>query len=68
MFIANHLGSEVIEYWSLSTAFDISTATFDDQLLFDISSQEERVNSIAFNNDGTRMIVAGAGKIITSYS
>ena len=23
--------------------------------------QEERVNSIAFNNDGTRMIVAGAG-------
>ena len=56
MFIANHLGSS-IEYWSLSTAFDISTATFNE----DISSQEIRANSIAFNNDGTRMIVAGAG-------
>ena len=59
MFIANHLGSEQIQYWSLSTAFDISTATFND--VEDISSQEERANSIAFNNDGTRMVVAGVG-------
>ena len=58
MFISNHTGS-YIEYYSLTTAFDISTATFDDE--FDISSQEGRANSIAFNNDGTRMIVAGAG-------
>ena len=58
MFIANHTGSN-IEYWSLSTAFDISTATFDN--FFDISGQEHRANSIAFNNDGTRMIVAGVG-------
>ncbi len=58
MFIANHTGSN-IEYWSLSTAFDISTATFN--AVEDISSQEIRANSVAFNNDGTRMIVAGAG-------
>ncbi|WP_440929548.1 autotransporter domain-containing protein [Candidatus Pelagibacter sp.] len=58
MFIANHTGSN-IEYWSLSTAFDISTATFNS--VEDISSQEIRANSVAFNNDGTRMIVAGAG-------
>ncbi len=58
MFISNHTGS-YIEYYSLTTAFDISTATFDDQK--DISGQEIRANSFAFNNDGTRMIVAGAG-------
>ena len=64
MFISNHTGS-YIEYYSLTTAFDISTATFDDQL--DISGQEIRANSFAFNNDGTRMIVAGA-ESPTSYS
>ena len=58
MFISNHTGS-YIEYYSLTTAFDISTATFDNQK--NISAQEIRANSFAFNNDGTRMIVAGAG-------
>ena len=48
MFIVNHGNQKEIDYWSLTTAFDISR-------------QEERANSIAFNNDGTRMIVAGAG-------
>ena len=60
MFIVNHARPKrTVDYYSLSTAFDISTATFDDE--FDISGQEVRANSIAFNNDGTRMIVAGAG-------
>ena len=30
---------------------------------FSIAGQEQRANSIAFNNDGTRMIVAGVGNI-----
>ena len=60
MFIVNHARPKrTVDYYSLSTAFDVSTATFDDE--FDISGQEVRANSIAFNNDGTRMIVAGAG-------
>ncbi len=59
MFIVNHAGVKTIDYWSLSTAFDISTATFDDE--YDISGQEIRANSIAFNDDGTRMVVAGVG-------
>ena len=59
MFIVNHAGVMTIDYWSLSTAFDISTATFDDE--YDISGQEIRANSVAFNNDGTRMFVAGVG-------
>ena len=60
MFIVNHARpSRTVDYYSLSTAFDVSTATFDNQ--YSISGQEERANSIAFNNDGTRMVVAGVG-------
>ncbi len=59
MFIVNHAGNKSVDEYLLSTAFDVSTATFNDEQ--DISSQEIRANSIAFNNDGTRMIVAGAG-------
>ena len=59
MFIANHGNPKEIDYWSLTTAFDISTATHDGA--FSISGQEARANTIAFNNDGTRMFIAGAG-------
>ncbi len=59
MFIVNHAGVKTIDYWSLSTAFEISTATFD--VAYSIAGQEIRANSIAFNNDGTRMFVAGVG-------
>ncbi len=61
MFIVNHGNQKEIDYWSLTTAFDISTATHDGA--FPISGQEKRANSVAFNNDGTRMIVAGAGNM-----
>ena len=59
MFIAGHHGAMNVDYWSLTTAFDISTASLDG--LYDVSSKEIRVNSVAFNNDGTRMIIAGVG-------
>ena len=59
MFIVNHFHQKEIDYWSLTTPFDVSTATHDGA--FSISGQEKRANSVAFNNDGTRMIVAGAG-------
>ncbi len=59
MFIVNHAGRKSVDYYSLSTAFDVSTATFDGEYF--ISGQEKRANSIAFNNDGTRMVVAGVG-------
>ncbi len=59
MFIVNHGNQKEIDYWSLTTAFDISTATHDGA--FSISGQEARANTIAFNNDGTRMFIAGAG-------
>ncbi len=61
MFIVNHGNQKEIDYWSLTTAFDISTATHDGA--FSISGQEARANSVAFNNDGTRMFVVGAGNM-----
>ncbi len=61
MFIVNHAGRKTVDYWSLTTAFDVSTATFDDG--YSISGQEQRANSVAFNNDGTRMFVAGVGNM-----
>ena len=61
MFIVNHAHQKEIDYWSLTTAFDISTATHDGA--FPISGQEIRANSVAFNNDGTRMFVVGAGNM-----
>ena len=59
MFIVNHAGRKSVDEYLLSTAFDVSTATFDSEI--SIAGQEVRANSIAFNNDGTRMVVAGVG-------
>ena len=59
MFIVNHHGRRTVDYWSLSTAFDVSTATFDGE--YSLIGKEKRANSIAFNNDGTRMFIAGVG-------
>ena len=39
MFIVNHAGRKTVDYWSLTTAFDVSTATFDGE--YPIAGQEE---------------------------
>ncbi len=59
MFIVNHANRRSVDYWSLTTAFDVSTASFDG--LYSLIGKEQRANSIAFNNDGTRMFIAGVG-------
>ncbi len=59
MFIVNHGGRRSVDYWSLTTAFDVSTASFDG--FYSLIGKEQRANSIAFNNDGTRMFIAGVG-------
>ena len=33
MFIVNHFGRRTVDYWSLTTAFDVSTASFDGEYL-----------------------------------
>ncbi len=59
MFVVNHANRRSVDYWSLTTAFDVSTASFDG--LYSLIGKEQRANSIAFNNDGTRMFIAGVG-------
>jgi len=46
--------------YSLSTAFDLSTASYD-SVSKSVSSQESVVRALAFNDDGTKMYVAGSG-------
>ncbi len=67
MFIANHSSNndDYINYFDLSTPFDISTATIDNRLSLDSTgADEKRLNSVAFNNDGTRLFAAGVNNIL----
>jgi len=56
MYVIGDSGDGVNEY-ALSTAFDISTATYVQN--FSVASQESSPTGIAFNNDGTKMYVIG---------
>ena len=56
MYIVGQNSNEVDEY-TLTTGFDVSTASFVDSL--DIASEDDHGNGLAFNNDGTKMFIAG---------
>ena len=67
MFVTGALGDDVNEY-TLSTAFDVSTATFDD-VVFSVSMQETTPTGMAFSNDGAKMFVIGTvGDDINEYT
>ena len=66
MFVCGSQGQDVNEY-TLSSAFNISTASFVDA--FSVSSQDTNPKGLSFNNDGTQLFVVGAtGKDINKYS
>ena len=72
MFVTGSGGDDVNEY-TLSTGFDVSTASFNDingdGTGFDVSSQEASPTGLAFNNDGTKMFVLGAtGQDVDEYT
>ncbi len=72
MFVVGDTDNDINEY-TLSTAFDLSTATFNDingdGSGFDISGQDTTPQYIKFNNDGTKMFVIGnTGDDINSYT
>ncbi len=56
MFIIGHDGDDVNEY-TLSTGFDVSTATFVDS--FDTESEDNDSRDVKFNQNGTKMFVLG---------
>ena len=62
-----------INVYTLSTGFDLSTATFNDingdGTGFDITDQDGVPRGLTFNNDGTKMFVVGDnGNEINSYT
>ena len=67
MFVVGYIGEDINEY-TLSTAFDVSTATFVSPP-FSISSQDTNPQGMAFSNDGAKMFVVGsAGNDIGEYT
>jgi uncharacterized protein with beta-barrel porin domain len=66
MYVIGYIGDAVHEY-SLSTEFDISSASFTRS--FSISTQEIYARSVDFNNDGSKMFVTGlAGDDVNEYT
>ena len=50
--------SDSVYQYTLSTAFDLSTASYD-SVSFSVSSQDTIPSDIRFNSDGTKMYVSG---------
>jgi DNA-binding beta-propeller fold protein YncE len=66
MYVCGSTGDDVNEY-SLSTAWDISTASFIQA--FSVSAQETVPTGVRFKPDGTRMYVCGStGDDVNEYS
>ena len=66
MFVSGYAGDDVNEY-SLSTGWDVSTASFVDS--FDVSSQDTAPRGLAFSSDGTKMFISGdTGDTIEEYT
>ena len=57
MYVTGGNTAAIYQY-SLSTAGDVSTASYD-SVSFSVSSQDSNPNGMAFNNDGTKMFVLG---------
>jgi len=57
MYISGLANGTILQY-SLSTAFDLSTASYD-SVSFSVSSQDTVPYGLAFNSDGTKMYMVG---------
>lgn len=66
MYIAGIDGDDINEY-SLATAWDVSTATYTQNL--NVNAEEQIVNGVAFSDDGLKMFVVGiASDAVNEYS
>jgi len=65
MFVVGDTGDDVNEY-TLTTAFDVSTATFVDS--FSVAAQDAAPRGIAFSSDGLKMFVIGSGDAVNEYT
>jgi len=56
MFIVGY--SDAVYQYTLSTGFDVSTASYDSKSL-DVSAQESSTTGVSFNTEGTTLIISG---------
>jgi len=66
MFIIGKTSMAVFQY-SLSTAFDISTTSYD-SISLDISAQETFPEGVTFSSDGGKMYIVGISDIVYQYT
>jgi DNA-binding beta-propeller fold protein YncE len=59
MYIIGYANDNIHQY-SLSSAYDLTTVSYD-SVSFNVSSLDNSPHAITFNNDGTKMYVAGSG-------
>ena len=60
MYIIGSSSDAVFQY-SLSTGFDISTASYD-SISFNVNAQDSGPRAVVFNNDGTKMYIVGTSQ------
>ena len=66
MYVVGWDGNDINEY-TLSTAFDVSTASFEGS--FSVNSEDENPAALAFSSDGTKMfVVGGDGEDVNEYT
>jgi hypothetical protein len=53
------LTNDIVYQYTLSTGFDLSTASYD-SVSFSVTSQETVPRSVVFNTDGTKMYIVGS--------
>lgn len=60
-------GDDQVREYSLSTVYDVSTASFNSNL--NVSSEQEGLTGVTFNDDGTKMYIIGNNPAaISQYS
>lgn len=66
MYVVGSTGDDIIQY-SLSSAWDVSSATYD--INFVVSAQENAPSGVSFKPDGTKMYVCGStGDDVNEYN
>jgi len=65
MFVTG-TNSDAINEYSLSTAWDISTASYTTN--FSVSSQETAPQGMSFKSDGTKVWIVGGNEVVYQYS
>jgi hypothetical protein len=66
MYTVGNTTDDVLQY-SLSTAFDLSTASYD-SVSFNVASQDATPYDLKFNADGTKMYMIGSTDTVHQYT